>query len=300
IFFEKAITDGINVSESYLNHLIRSLEEKSELDLYLMRNKQWDLFSTVYSAVDTLQHYFWNYIDPTSIQYTKNSGIKKKIDEFFIKLDDILGKYCDELGSEGNLIVVSDHGFGPKDYIFYVNNFLLKNDYLSLESENLSRAKYKYILKKIMYKLDIFNLKRFVKIETRGKINRSLEPIAKIDWAHSKAGFRSNNEYGVYINRKGKYPGGIVEDEEYDSVMENLIKGFLNERNSFNGEKIFKQVLPGYSIYPGGKHSADAPDIMLIPERGVTLGGFNYSDLEVVLKENSGLLTGFHEPEGIF
>ena len=199
-------------------------------------------------------------MDTSSVQYVRDIGIQQKIDEFFKKLDEILGKYCEILGSDGDLIIVSDHGFGPRNYIFYVNNFLLKSGYLSLDNKNMTNARYKEIIKRIINKSDIFELKRFVKKEMREKINKSLQPLVKVKCEHSKAGFRLNNEYGVYINKKDKFPKGIVSEEEYQFILDDLINGFMNERNSFTGEKVFEKVLSGSAMYSGGKYSDEAPD----------------------------------------
>ncbi len=299
-YFDKSVSDGLGVSLYYLNQLIDSLREKLEMDLFLLNHHPWDLFVTVYSAVDTLQHCFWGFIDEKSVQYKGEEKYQKRIKEFFSVLDQILYEYLNCLEDNDNLIIVSDHGFGPSNYIWYVNNFLLNQGLLKLTKRGMTSFINMETMKKIIYKLDFFNLKRFVKKETRERFSQSFAQKAEVDWLESKAFFRAKNEYGIYLNLKERYDAGVVERDEYHSIIQDLKIKLKNLKNPFDGKAIFKDIYSKYEIYAGGKYTEDAPDIILVPEPGVNCAGFDLSNLRRIVKINKDFLSGFHEQEGIF
>jgi len=298
--FQKSITDGLDVSIKYIDYLIGTLKEKKKQDMFLMDTYKWNVFTTVYSAVDTLQHYFWNYMDENSIRFRRNSKFQKKIEMFFCELDTSLESYLGFIEQGGNIIIVSDHGFGPYDYAFYVNNFLKNRGYLSLEKGYKFPIFSKESLKKVLLKMDIFRLRNLIKKEMREKINVSLESKLKIDWGKTSAFFRSNNEYGIYLNLKGKYFNGAVESKEGKEILEVLITELRALKNEYTGEPVFENVFSKQDVYKGGKYIENAPDIILLPQTGLNIRGFSPMKNKGPLAKNKDLISGFHEKEGVF
>jgi len=294
-YFTRSLTDGISTSPSYLDRLIESLREKSVMDFYLLEHHPWNLFVTVYSAVDTLQHYFWKFIkeDP-------GGKYGAKIESFFRRLDETLAGYLEFLGPGDNLVILSDHGFGPCDYIFFVNNFLLSRGFLTLEGGKGTALFNKDRLKKILLKLDFFDFKRWLGKEARESLGRKLTPNTRIDWLASSAYFRASNELGIYINRQESYHGGCVSPDRYFPLRREIMACLREIKNPITGLGIFKKVSPREEVYPGGKYLEKAPDIMLEPAPGIKVSSFDLSNLDQFVQPNSGLLTGFHENRGVF
>ncbi len=95
-------------------------------------------------------------------------------------------------------------------------------------------------------------------------------------------------EFGrLYINKKGKYPRGLVENEK--EVRDNLIKIFNSLE--IKGEKVIKEIHEKENIYRG-KCFDDAPDLVLIPNKGFNLRG---KITDKVFEESP--FTGMHNPE---
>lgn len=68
--------------------------------------------------------------------------------------------------------------------------------------------------------------------------------------------------HGININKSGFYEEGLVSEDEFDSLRDELIRVLKTMQNPYNENPMFKNVLPKEAIYPG---SQAAPDIILEP-----------------------------------
>ncbi len=66
---------------------------------------------------------------------------------------------------------------------------------------------------------------------------------------------------GININRKSIYNEGIVEDSEYESILNDVISVVKSMENPYTHEPMFSEVIPGREIYKGSQ----IPDIILKP-----------------------------------
>jgi predicted AlkP superfamily phosphohydrolase/phosphomutase len=72
----------------------------------------------------------------------------------------------------------------------------------------------------------------------------------------------------IYINLENKYPRGSVKENEYDLLIEELISIFNDLE--LNGRKVIKKIFRKEEIYKG-QYTNQAPDIVLIPNKGFNL-----------------------------
>ena len=72
----------------------------------------------------------------------------------------------------------------------------------------------------------------------------------------------------IYINLENKYPRGAAKENEYDSLIKKIIEIFNNLE--LRGRKVIKKVLRKEEIYKG-PYTNQAPDIVLIPNKGFNL-----------------------------
>ncbi|MCK4789495.1 MAG: alkaline phosphatase family protein [Desulfobacteraceae bacterium] len=301
-YFGRALVDGIDTSARFLDRLITSLEWKRQEDLFLMTNHDWDCFTTVFSAVDTLQHYFWKYIDPASNAYRKHKKITKRIETFFGKLDDVLACYLEKVGPDASVFIVSDHGFGPANNVVYVNNFLEELGQL----KTATRCKYfgqffinKTNIKKLLKRVDFLHLRSLIKTKTRKKINSVLDGIRlPVAWEQTRAYFRANSEEGIYINSKDKFKNGCVSSDEYAECVESLIEALAELKNPQDGQSVFEFVRKRSDVHRG-VYQKNAPDIILRPSKGYVLRTFRNGGRSVE-KYDDPFLSGTHSRRGIF
>jgi predicted AlkP superfamily phosphohydrolase/phosphomutase len=70
----------------------------------------------VFLSVDPAQHFFWHCMEPEHFENVSQDDIARygmTIKNWYAYLDEIVGELVAELGEEGTVVIVSDHGHGP-------------------------------------------------------------------------------------------------------------------------------------------------------------------------------------------
>lgn len=119
--------------EKHLFHeLMQILEKRTQALLYLIQNRPTDLLFAVFSATDWAQHYFWKFWDDSHNHHDPRRARegRRYFEQIWEKVDEIVGRIRDAIDPGTDLILVSDHGFGPVDQTFYVNTWLRQQGYL--------------------------------------------------------------------------------------------------------------------------------------------------------------------------
>ncbi|MFQ5871933.1 MAG: alkaline phosphatase family protein, partial [Candidatus Geothermarchaeales archaeon] len=89
----------------------------------LLLEEEWNLFMTVFMAMDRVQHFFWRHIDENHPNHTENH-LTAKARDVMKTIDTYVGKIADALDENTLLIILSDHGFCPIHTEIYLNNHL--------------------------------------------------------------------------------------------------------------------------------------------------------------------------------
>src|SRR5262249_38474704 len=103
------------------------------LTCHLMKKDRTELTAVVLDGPDKVQHLFWRFVDPTLEEKESgewNERIRDLSVGFYRGLDQNLKMMFDVVGSDTDVLITSDHGFGPTTEIFYVNEWLSRNGYL--------------------------------------------------------------------------------------------------------------------------------------------------------------------------
>jgi predicted AlkP superfamily phosphohydrolase/phosphomutase len=74
----------------------------------------------------------------------------------------------------------------------------------------------------------------------------------------------------IYLHRKGRYPGGMINADESETLLQELTALFLNA--SVNGQPVASEVLRGKDVY-SGPFAHRAPDLIVMPAKDVALSG---------------------------
>ena len=84
---------------------------------HLITKGQPDFLTVYLEGNDMVSHYFWQYMDPSlypeEIQDAEFQHFDKLIHHYYCYWDSLLGVALESLGAETDIIVASDHGFGP-------------------------------------------------------------------------------------------------------------------------------------------------------------------------------------------
>src|SRR6266487_5589163 len=95
--------------------------------LYLMEKHPADVMMFTFMSIDTVQHHFWHYMDPT--HYLHNPAAVERFGDAVLRvyqrLDEAVGQILKKRSSETSVLIVSDHGGGPtSDRVVYLNRYL--------------------------------------------------------------------------------------------------------------------------------------------------------------------------------
>jgi len=302
--------------EGFLDANSLCIENTSRISDYLLRNKRWDIFVTVFTPLDRLQHYFWHHMDENHPKYDEGQAQKYRnvIKDFYQKLDGIIGELEGKLDEETNIIIMSDHGFGPAYGYFHINNFLRENGFLRVEKPGRIKVLSNYILKgskhllRFIAKLGILELP-FIKGAILGEKSwiRKLTPkniklehpymrsrsFLDIDWKNTKAYAFGNNK--IFINLKGRESKGIIEEgDEYEKIVRELKDALYGVRSPLTGKPLFTKIYEKKEIYKG-KHTKEAPDLVVMgKEISFKMGTGKGEVFEI-----PGLQSGDHRQEGL-
>lgn len=304
--------------ELFLNKIISIFFQRVKLFKHLFNNEKWDFLMVLFRVTDRVQHYFWKFIDKNHPLYEEEADLKYKnaILDIYKKIDEFLNWLLENINNNINVIIMSDHGFGPLQKNLYLNNWLKSKGYLSYKSSILG------VMRTILAKIgltprNIFRLINkigFAKLVT--SINRNIEPIlvnkivkkfvlslSDIDWSKTKAFYNGTGTgYGfIYLNLKGREPKGVVKKDEYEKVRDVLINDLNELTHPNSNEKIIGNIYKREQLY-NGQYFEMAPDI-IFQIKDLSIGtsmNFEFSALRVIDRPVTIFTSGCHRRNGIF
>ncbi len=159
---------------------------------WLMDEYPTDLFMAVFVASDRIQHQFWKWLDPSCSYYHLPGAAeyREKISEVYGIIDRILGQVCDRMSGDQTLYVVSDHGFGPREKVFYTNKWLADLGLLRFKTG-------KRFLRAVCGKLGLWDSLPLTKLFP-ALAEMKQDPC--IDWEKTVARGGRVDESGIYLN----------------------------------------------------------------------------------------------------
>jgi len=209
-------------------------------------------------------------------KHVNNSEYKDVIKDFYKRIDDAIGTLINEIPKGTNILIVSDHGFGPAYGSFLVNEWLEENGFLRFQARVHHKridAGLREVRNLLLPRLNP-KLVRLVaraipeklgkKLSTTGETkDQTLEMVKSINWAETKA-YGIGAVHGIFVNLKGRQPRGIVETgREYEEVRDKIIEKLSKVVYPATGRSVDFQIFKKEKIYHG--QCVDlAPDISVL------------------------------------
>ena len=280
-------------STEIIERLSRNLRMKRDALRYLLENDgDVPILFAVLEAPDRLMHVHYKYIDPTCSHYDRPEAkpIRERAWAFFDEMDEMMGDLIDWAGSDGWIVTMSDHGFGPKEKVVNVNVALREAGLLSVAGAGAALAKSRGARKLA---------KRVKKVIPKAAYQKAKGASrATIDWSKTKAFASPNPQQGIYINLQGREPNGIVTEAEYEDVRAQVIECFSALRDPDDGASVLDRMHKREDVF-SGPLTPGAPDLFPVC-RDYTYelsdGLFSPS----AITDYRDLPRGFHHEDGIF
>jgi predicted AlkP superfamily phosphohydrolase/phosphomutase len=221
---------------------------------HYIAHAEWDYFHFVNIALDRIHHGFWKYMDPRHPDHRPGSRYEHVVRDFYLHLDEELGRLFELLNEDAAVLVVSDHGAQPLQGGFCINEWLVQEGLLVLR-------------------------------EYPGEVT----PFARldVDWSRTKVWSEGGYYARVYLNVEGREPDGAVPVAEVERLRRELA-GKLRATTGPDGESLGTLVFAPQEIYREVR--GVAPD--LIVHFGAldwrSIGGVGYRGRLHVRENDSG------------
>jgi predicted AlkP superfamily phosphohydrolase/phosphomutase len=266
--------------------LLKSLTEMDEhyctLMEYLLQKYSVDIAMLVLTSTDTVQHFFWHYMDPQHPQYDASRAAKyeKAICRVYQKVDENINKLLTNLPAETALLLMSDHGFGPTSgRVLHLNRYLAELGLLQFTRQFAEKKQSGYHPRKlidvVIKKADTL-LRGHLSPSQKAKVARwfpylrkkwesRYTGLSRIDWKRTKAYAYEMLTFppSIWINRQGVRPEGIVAaGADYEHLIQFLQEKLYALRDPVTGDQFVQRVYRKEELYHG-PYLDHAPDLTM-------------------------------------
>jgi len=216
--------------ESLLASVRKMTEARFRTYRGLLKAGGFDFAIMVEMGPDRLQHGFWRYCDPDHRLYQEGNPYQHVLHDYYVALDQEIGRTVETAGDDAAVMVVSDHGAKAMEGAICVNEWLQANGYLTLKERPA--------------------------VQTRFSTDT-------VDWPKTRAWGEGGYYARLFLNVAGREPQGAVGVRERDRVCEDLRAGlecFGDEAGKpigtrvYRPEEIYRQVnriAPDLIVYFG-------------------------------------------------
>jgi predicted AlkP superfamily phosphohydrolase/phosphomutase len=252
--------------------LLDGVRRKSRLTQHFLHKEDWDFFAQVFTETHCAGHLLWHLHDPNHPRHNENVGGGDPLKDVYKAVDEALGQIVAGLDPDSTLIVLANHGIGPK----YGAQFLLDKILLALgvaapapvtQPPVTAMSRVDTLLTAAWQSLPV-SLKRPLeplRKRARDWVLRDKRPAPTIDPAASDCFLIQNNSShgGIRVNLKGREPQGkVAPGAEYDALLDRLTEDLAAITNLETGRSIVKAIHRRDRLYVGPE-SDHLPDLMV-------------------------------------
>lgn len=224
--------DVANFRTDDKDYLLRQIYTMTEKRFKLVKKwlveKDWDFFMFVEMGVDRIHHGLWKYHDPTHLKHQAHPVYTTSIRDYYRYLDSEIVQILDLLDEkETTIFIVSDHGARKMDGGICVNEWLIREGYLTLKAQPTVPTAFS---------------------------------ACEIDWSKTRV-WGDGGYYGrIFLNIEGREPQGIVKPCDVQALC-NELKTKLSELVDPQGVNIGTRVFQPGEIYQAS--NGVPPDLLV-------------------------------------
>lgn len=250
------------------------IESTGETMTRFLQAGEQDLYVCVSGITDGYQHKFWKYIDPQHPLYDPAEGARYGdiIAEAYCKLDGLVGRLVAQVGPDWLVMILSDHGGGPRPAkALNLNAWLQQQGWLRAQAGNARplRQTARHLVDWARFNLPFLDwANRHLPERVRAGISEIKSGAGLIDWGKTRA-FRVPLQYpaeGIEINLRGRQPQGIVErGAEYEAVRSAILEALRELADPEDGRPLVREAYRREEVY-SGPFLEEMPDIVLLTD----------------------------------
>ncbi|NIM06600.1 MAG: phosphodiesterase [Armatimonadetes bacterium] len=202
---KNALLESVKQMTAARFRAFRALQKADDFDFAMM----------VEMGPDRLQHGFWRFCDPTHRLYEAGNPYENVLHDYYVSIDEEIGRTMEAAGPDTSFMVVSDHGAKAMEGAICINEWLQQQGYLKLKEQPASMQRLTHDM---------------------------------IDWPNTTA-WGEGGYYGrLFFNVAGREPQGRTSPDELESVQ-NEVKAGLENLGDEEGKPIGTRVLRPEEVY---------------------------------------------------
>jgi predicted AlkP superfamily phosphohydrolase/phosphomutase len=209
------------------DEIFRMSQKQWKVVHWLLRQQQWDYFHFVDIGLDRMHHGFWNYFDENHVQFEPGNPYQSAIPEYYLWLDEQIGKSLELLDEDTIVLVVSDHGAQRLDGGIAVNEWLIREGLLVLNEDP-----------------------------------KAITPFDQlsVNWSKTRVWSEGGYYARVFFNVQGREPKGMIPPAEYESFQDEM-KARFEALTDDRGRPLNSLVFKPKEIYNSVRNVA--PDLIV-------------------------------------
>lgn len=253
----------------YLERLQAMLVRRTAVADYLLGTYDWDVAIIVFTALDTIQHFFWHFLDDRHPLHDPDSPteLREAILQSYRLADQAVGRLTAHLDERDNLLIVSDHGFGPLHKAVNLTRWLVEQDLLVPRVPSRQQG-FAAFMAQLKVKAAPVTPRPLWQAARRlvGKPLEKISPLPyqrmAIDWSRTRA-YAIGRTGSIFINLRGREPLGIVTPgDEYETLRHAIRAALKQWRNPATGQPIVAEVFFPEELY-GHSDTERFPDLII-------------------------------------
>jgi predicted AlkP superfamily phosphohydrolase/phosphomutase len=210
-----------------LSHLYRLCDQRFTLAEKLLHRDQPDFLMLVDMGVDRIHHAFWKPMDPRHPQHQPDSPWAGAIHDYYVHVDQRVGQLLGACDPDTAVLVVSDHGAQPLMGGICINEWLIRQGYLTL-AESVDQP-------------------------------QPLDQVA-VAWDRTQAWGAGGYYARIFLNVQGREPQGTVAMADYEGLRNRLAEQ-LQQLTDPQGQPLPVKVFKPQDIYQ--RVRGRAPDLIV-------------------------------------
>jgi len=245
------ITPDVQYSPASVDAFVADIHDLIDTQLRyalrLMQDRPTDVLMVHFLASDNASHALWRYMDSTHPLH--DPALAPKYGDALLKvyqhLDEAIQSLISNLQSPTskpqtsnfklqtptpNIIVMSDHGFGPLHKTVNLNVLFLQAGLMHLKPHALTRLRYAMFKRgltpkgvyRMLERMGLQNVSARVSRQTRNQLVSKFLSFEDVDWSRTVA-YAMGHVGQVYLNLKGREPEGIVEPSAYHATRQKVV-----------------------------------------------------------------------------
>ncbi len=259
--------------QPFLDDLLDLVERRARYALCLLRDHPCDFFMVHFQATDVLQHALWSLLDSGHPLHDAQQAerLGPSIRAIYARIDQAIGELLAAAGDDVDLLVMSDHGFGPLHWTVNLNLLLLEAGLLQLKHDTFTRLRAGLFRAgltpaaawRLIERAGLQDVVWRVSKSTRNKVVGKFLSFDDVDWSRTRA-YSMGHVGQIYVNLKGREPNGIVAPgAESEAVCQQVIDALQTLRHPETGQPLLERVVPGAQA-AHGPYAGQGPDLHIV------------------------------------